>query len=156
MTLAQITLTDERPQVAWLLGVAGTLPLWICAVLAWSHSDPVGTHRAVAISIAYSAVALGFLGGTRWGSAIVAGERLDFLRERLCAIAPGLAGLAAMFLPPVVSLTLIVSMFLWQALWDLTSAEDGRLPYWSGMLRVALTAITVPALLALLARLLLG
>ena len=58
-------------------------------------------------------------------------------------------------LPPALALMLLISAFMGQALWDLTSAEDGRLPYWSGTLRAALTALTVPALLAILAKLVL-
>ena len=155
MGVVQIASADNRPQIAWLLGIAGTVPLWLCAVLAWSFSDPISEQRAVAIAIAYGAVVLAFMGGTRWGTALITTQRMVFLRERACAVAPGIAGLVAMFLPAVAALTLIVSMFMWQALWDLTSAEDGRLPYWSGVLRVALTAIAVPAILAMICKLLL-
>jgi len=152
--LAYISSEDHRQAFVWPVGLAGTVPLWIAAILMWSHSDPVGAERAVAIAIAYAAIVLAFLGGSRWGSAIALPSRTLFYRERLMSILPGLAGLAALFTPSVIALTLLVSMFLWQALWDLTSAQDGRLPYWSGMLRVTLTTICVPALLAMLGRVL--
>ncbi len=152
MIIARQTYDHPMPVFAWPLGLAGTMPFWIAAVLLWSHVDPVSASRAVALSIAYGAVVLSFLGGTRWGSALVAEDRLRLFRDRLLAIVPGAAGFAAMFMPPVIALNLLISLFLWQALWDLTSAQDGRLPYWSGMLRVTLTALTVPALLAMLGK----
>ncbi|NNE24345.1 MAG: DUF3429 family protein [Rhizobiales bacterium] len=154
MSTAFLSSDDRRSNFVWSIGLAGSVPLWIAAVLMWSHADPVSAGRAVAIAIAYAAVVLAFLGGSRWGSAIAIPSRPLFYRERAMSIVPGLAGLAALFLPPAIALTLLVSMFLWQALWDVTSAEDGRLPYWSGMVRATLTAISVPALLAMLGRVL--
>ena len=152
MSPAYTTSNDNQPVLIWSIGLAGTVPLWIAAVLLWSQVDPVNAERAVAMAIAYAAIVLSFLGGSRWGSAIALPNRALFYRERAMSVIPGLAGLTAMFLPPVIALILLVCAFLWQALWDLTSAEDGRLPYGSGMLRVTLTTVAVPALLAMLGR----
>ncbi len=144
---------ETRPTLIWPLGIAGTLPLWIAAILLWSHVDAVDAQTAVTLAVAYAAIVVAFLGGTRWGSAIALPNRLLFYRERFMSLVPGLGGLTALFAPPVIALTLLVSVFLGQALWDLTSAEDGRLPYWSGIFRTTLTALAVPALLAILTKL---
>ena len=61
-----------------------------------------------------------------------------------------LAGLAAIFIPPVPALTLLIAGFLMQALWDVTSVEAGRLPAWFGKLRMLLTAGAVISLIAAL------
>jgi hypothetical protein len=97
------------------------------------------------MSIAYGAVVLSFLGGARWGHAVRAGDRL-------LAVLPGLAGFCAMFLPPVVAIALLIAVFLWQSLWDLISAQDGRLSYQSATNRIAFTSMVVPALLAMLGK----
>ena len=155
MGLSHTAYDARQPGFVWSMGLAGLAPLWFLAVLAWSHSDPIDAPQVTAIAIAYAAIVLAFLGGTRWGASVALARKCLFLRERVFSVLPGCAGLAAMFLPPAVALMLLVCAFMGQALWDLTSAEDGRLPYWSGTLRAALTALTVPALLAILARLML-
>lgn len=154
MNLTFPAASNIRPALSWSLGIAGSAPLWIAAVLLWSYADPVGTEWAIAMAIAYAGIVLAFLGGTRWGNAIALPDDALYYRERLISLIPGGAGLAALFLPPIIALVLLISVFLCQALWDLTSAEDGRLPQQSGVLRAMLTILCVTALLAVLGKIL--
>ncbi len=152
---AQSLLGPERtiPPSALYLGLAGVLPFWLAALLFWSHADPVGTSTAAALAIAYGAVILAFLGGVRWGLAIATPGRAPAAATLVLSVLPALAGFAAMFTPPLFALAVLVSGFLLQALWDVIAADHGRLPQWFAMLRMILTALVVPALLLLIAKL---
>ena len=61
-----------------------------------------------------------------------------------------LAGLAAVFLPAIPALALLIAGFLMQGLWDVMSVDAGRLPAWFGRLRMILTAGAVVSLVAAL------
>ena len=56
----------------------------------------------------------------------------------------------ALTLSAVPALALLIAGFLLQALWDVTSAEAGRLPGWFGRLRMILTGGAVVSLVAAL------
>ena len=64
-------------------------------------------------------------------------------------------GWAALMMPAIPALSLLVAGFLMQSLWDVTSAQEGRLPGWFGKLRAILTSLAVTALILMLGRLLL-
>ena len=140
------------PPGALYLGLAGVLPFWLATMLFWSHADPVGTSPAAALAIAYGAIILAFLGGVRWGLAIAPCGRVPAAGTLTLSVLPALAGFAAMFTPPLFALAVLVSGFLLQALWDVMSADNGRLPQWFATLRMILTALVVPALLLLIAK----
>ena len=74
--------------------------------------------------------------------------------EFATSVLASLAGFAALLLPPVLGLILLIAGFLMQALWDVLSVEAGRLPQWFGRLRMILTAGAVMSLIAILLRLL--
>jgi hypothetical protein len=74
--------------------------------------------------------------------------------EFATSVLGSLAGLAAVFMPELLGIGLLISGFLMQALWDVTSVEAGRLPAWFGKLRMGLTAGAVIALIAMLVSLL--
>src|SRR5690606_37597751 len=63
------------------------------------------------------------------------------------------AGFVAILLPPALGVSLLIAALLLQALWDMASAEAGRLPLWFSRLRVLLTAAAVLPLLVILGRL---
>lgn len=142
----------KAPATAWLLGVASVVPLWLATLLYWSTSDAVGTGFASAAAIAYGAIMLTFLGGIRWGLAIAPAGRTVAGATLVLSVLPGVAGFAAMLLPVLLALTVLVCGFLLHALWDVIAADDGRLPPWFANLRMVLTALAVPALLLLIAR----
>lgn len=140
------------PPSALYLGLAGVLPFWLAAMLFWSHADPIASSPAAALAIAYGAIILAFLGGVRWGLAIAPSGRAPAAATLFFSCLPALAGFAAMFTPPLFALAVLVSGFLLQALWDVISADSGRLPPWFANLRMILTALVVPALLLLIVK----
>ncbi len=147
-------LPDENriPASALYLGIAGVVPFWLATLLFWSTSDPVGSERAAAITIGYGAVILSFLGGIRWGLEIAPAGRTVRGLTLAVSVVPALAGFAAMFMPVLIALAVLVCGFLLQALWDVVAADKGRLPQWFATLRMVLSALVVPAILLLIAR----
>jgi hypothetical protein len=143
------------PTAALGLGVAGALPFWFAAVnfLIGGIVSPV---QALSIAVAYGAVILSFLGGIRWGTALAPIDERRRMREMTLSVIPSLVGFAAFFVPPHLGLSLLVSGFLLQALWDVTSADQGRLPRWFGRLRIILTILATVPLIAMLAGLLMA
>jgi hypothetical protein len=145
----------ERPPLsALVLGVAGLVPFVVCAVLLWRPFLGISAQQTLMACLVYSAVILSFLGGIRWGTAIGPYAPSRLARDFTLSVIPGLAGWAALFLPPVIGLALLIAGFLLQALWDVVSAENGMLPPWFGTLRAGLTAGVVLPLIAVLVRLL--
>ena len=141
---------ERIPAAALFLGLAGLIPFAAGALSAWSPSWPLAPETGAKLTISYAALILTFLGGIRWGTAIGPyGARRQGL-EFLGSVLGALAGLAALFLAPVAALTLLLAGFLMQALWDVLSVEEGRLPQWFGKLRMMLTAGAVLALIAAL------
>ncbi len=141
------------PPGALYLGIAGVLPFWLSTMLLWSHVDPVGHSRAAAVTIAYGALILSFLGGIRWGVAITPHKVTARTTTLVLSVLPCLAGFAAMFLPVIMGLSVLICGFLLHALWDVVTADNGRLPQWFATLRMMLTALVVPAILLVMVRL---
>lgn len=132
------------PPAALGLGLAGLIPFAAGALLLWMPEvAPMIGDRLI---VGYGAIILTFLGGIRWGTAIgpYDGQRQSF--EFTASVLGSLAGLAALFLPAIPAMTLLIAGFLTQALWDITSVEAGRLPRWFGKLRMLLTGGAVLSL----------
>lgn len=147
--------TDQRiPAAALWLGLAGLVPFAAAALaqfLAWPLLSPAAGMR---LGLVYGVVILSFLGGIRWGRALLARPARMQAAEFIVGIVPALAALTAFFLPDLLALALLIAGFLLQALWDVISAEEGRLPPWFARLRMILTAGAVPSLIVLLLALL--
>ena len=138
------------PGAALLLGLAGLIPFLGGAAALWAMLPGLAPERGRQQIIAYGAIILSFLGGIRWGTAIGPYDTRRQGLEFAASVLGSLAGLAAIFIPAVPALTLLIAGFLMQALWDVTSVESGRLPAWFGKLRMLLTAGAVISLTAAL------
>jgi hypothetical protein len=138
------------PGAALVLGLAGLIPFAAGAAALWAHLGPLTPELGLKLVISYGAIILSFLGGIRWGTAIGPYDTRRQGLELLASVLGSLAGLGALFIPPVPALTLLIAGFLTQALWDVTSVEAGRLPGWFGKLRMLLTAGAVISLIATL------
>lgn len=152
-----LDLADHRriPPRALLLAVAAAVPFWALALLSLGLTSSVRPGLAVTAAIAYGALTLAFMGGVRCGLAIGPyGARRQENELALAALAP-LGGFVAILLPPALGVSLLIAALLLQALWDMMSAETGRLPHWFSRLRLLLTAAAVIPLLAILGRLVL-
>jgi hypothetical protein len=148
--MTSVSLAEPIPRSALLLGISGLIPFFAAAVLAWT-SGPYQSW-AVTAGLAYGAVILSFLGGIRWGTAIGPYSASRLTREFSLSVLPSLAGWAALLMPPLPALCLLIAGFLMQALWDVMAVEQGRLPSWFGRLRSILTAGAVISLLVLTGR----
>jgi hypothetical protein len=139
------------PGLALALGLVGLIPFVAGALALWLPLPWLAPDQGLALVRAYGALVLAFLGGIRWGTAIGpygwCRQGLDFAGGVLGT----LAGLAALFLPVLPALTLLLAGILMQALWDVTSVEEGRLPQWFGRLRMLMTSVAALALIAALA-----
>lgn len=138
------------PPAALWLGLAGLIPFVAGALALWVPLPLLDPQNGLKLSVSYGAIILSFLGGIRWGTAIGPYDAQRQARELATSVLGSLAGLAAVFLPPIPALTLLVTGFLMQGLWDVTSVEAGRLPAWFGKLRMILTAGAVVSLVATL------
>jgi hypothetical protein len=138
---------EPIPLSALFLGLAGLIPFIIAASVVWAY--PAYRSEALMAGIAYGAVILSFLGGIRWGTAIGPYAPARLRREFTLSVLPPLAGWAALLLPELPGLCLLISGFLLQGLRDVVSVEAGRLPPWFGRLRMMMTVAVAASLLAI-------
>ncbi len=138
------------PEIAWPLGLMAVAPFWAAVAGTYVPGLVADGERISALAVAYGALVLAFLGGTRWGAALLPQNRRLLTVQRAIAVTFPTAGLASLLLPTVTGLATLLCFYLLQALWDLVSAEDGHLPYWSAMARVCFVGAIVPALLVLI------
>lgn len=130
------------PTVALGYGLAGLIPFWAPAAagLAWPEARDV----AGLLLAAYAALILSFLGGARFGRAVL-GEPPPVATISLSML-PTLAGLAILALPPSLRAVQLLSLAAALAvhwLWDL---RDAGAPPWMPRLRTILTAGAVAGL----------
>jgi hypothetical protein len=142
--------THSIPGMALVLGLAGLIPFAAGAAALWIPLQPLTPESGTKLVVSYGAIILSFLGGIRWGTAIGPYDTRRQGLEFAASVLGSLAGLAAVFIPSVPALALLITGFLMQALWDVTSVESGRLPGWFGKLRMLLTAGAVVSLTAAL------
>ncbi len=129
---------DPLPHGLRALGAAGVLPFAMLPLLA--TLQPSLRAFALAAFVAYGAVILSFLGGSRWGRALAGGAPAS---RPLEAVLPSLLGFAALLLAhrPVPALALLsVGFCMWCWL-------DLRDPLWSPAyrrMRLAISAVVMP------------
>ena len=138
------------PGAALALGLAGLIPFFAGAAAQWASLPLLPQATGLKLTIVYGAIILSFLGGIRWGTAIGPYDTGRQTLEFSASVLGSLAGLAAVFLPPIPALSLLIAGFLMQGLWDVMSVDAGRLPSWFGALRMLLTAGAVVSLVVAL------
>lgn len=144
--LAQI----QPPAAAlWLAGF-GVLPFAGCAAASLFLEDGRADQAAYALSF-YGAVILSFLGGIRWGLAILHG-RLDGntglqARELMISIVPPLIAWGALLLPREGGLMVLAAGLLLMLAADLLATKEGLAPAWYPKLRWPPTLIAAASLL---------
>lgn len=148
--MTEQNVSTSIPAAALVLGLAGLIPFVAGAAALWTPLPPLTPDLGLRLVTVYGAIILSFLGGIRWGTAIGPYDTRRQGLELTASVLGSLAGLAAVFIPSVPALTLLIAGFLMQALWDVTSVESGRLPAWFGKLRMLLTAGAVISLTATL------
>lgn len=144
------SISGKIPGAALVLGLAGLVPFVAGAASLWASMPLLPSQTGLRLAIIYGAIILSFLGGIRWGTAIGPYDTGRQARDFAASVLGSLAGLAAAFLPAIPALALLIAGFLMQGLWDVMSADAGRLPAWFGRLRMILTGGAVVALVAAL------
>jgi len=135
---------DAR-RMAWTLSLAGFLPFAALALvlvaLGEGHplKDTVGDAART-----YGAVILSFLGGIRWGLALL--RQPSAQRELAISVLPAIAGWLSLFAPAPVSFGVLLIGFLAQGAWDSFSIQSGAAPAWFGPIRITLTVLVAAAM----------
>ncbi len=142
---------NDVPKTPLWLGLCGAIPFALgIVVYALGGVWVLTTDLAVRSTVAYGAVILSFLGGVRWGLALLL-ENPDVRDSRFSlSILPSLIGWIAVLLPGFPALVLLAVAFAAQGAWDVGDAEDDGAPHWFGQLRTVLTAL-VCSLLSVMA-----
>lgn len=138
----------EVPAAAFWLGAAGVVPFAIGAVAAW-FIPAESAAQAVAVTTAYSALVLSFLGGTAWGfaagrSAYV--EHAVFGLILVLGVIPSLVALAALFLSPGTGLAVLAAGFGGMLMVDHWVWRLALAPAWWMHLRVRLSLAAISCL----------
>lgn len=130
------------PRVVLGYGLAGLIPFW--APAAAGLAGPETREIAGVLLAAYAALILSFLGGARFGRAVL--ETPPPVATISLSMLPTIAGLAILALPPSLRTVQLLSLAAALAvhwLWDL---RDTGAPAWTPRLRTILTAGAVAGL----------
>lgn len=122
------------------LGATGVLPFIGLALLTWvSGSHQAMTAKAI---LAYGAVILSFVGALHWGLAMSAQtlRRSDGGRLYVGSVVPALLAWAALLLPPVWAVAILLIGLWGHYAQDRRLARVMALPDWYLPLRLALTS----------------
>jgi hypothetical protein len=147
-------MTESRlPPLAVILGIAGLVPLIVCA-LAAAHIDPSGNTASMVALITYGAVVLSFLGGVHWGF-VIEGEKEPSERARLgLGVVPALLGWSAALLAVsrhgVLGLLLLIAGFLATVIVEGHARKWDLVPRAYLVLRWGLTVVVVAILTTVL------
>ncbi len=131
---------DKGRTVAWALALAGLIPFVGCAAMVAAGGPDADAWLGALI--AYAAVILSFLGGTRWGAALASGspDPVTLILSNIPALVAW-AALLPLEMPSPTRLSLLSAGLALMWLWD-----RRRQPAWYPALR---TVATVGALLSL-------
>ncbi|MFP1683477.1 DUF3429 domain-containing protein [Alloalcanivorax sp. C16-1] len=128
---------------ARVMGVAGLIPFYTFALLAWHDGLRIGALTAV---VSYAAVILSFLGAVHWGRALARLDSRNHIGTLVFGVVPALLGWVALLLPVEFSLPMLIAglVFVWgteqMMFFDV-------LPPWYRHLRHLLTGASVLALM---------
>ena len=141
---------SSAPFVARLLGLLGLIPFLLGGLGVWL---PVLGDLRFALPImvlAYGALIASFLGGVRWGAAMQNKSPSSQARHLVMSIVPSLIGLVAFLLPLPQAFTLLIVMFLAQAVLDISATDNAELAPWYAPLRLLLTSVAILSMASLI------
>ena len=115
----------------WLYGIAPDHP--------WRQST-------VTLLTGYAAVVLSFLGGIRWGLALL-GKSEERQGHMILSIVPPLIGWMALATPAPLVFVFLAVAFAAQGAWDSLTLPPGAAPAWFRHARFQLTILAVAALI---------
>ena len=138
------------PRSALWLGLAGLLPFISGGMGVWVSALGDIRFALPLIVLAYGCLIAAFLGGVRWGAAMQNHEADNLPGQLIIAIMPTLMALVAFMLPLPQAFTLLIVLFVAQAVLDLTAVQQGRLADWYAPLRILLTALAALSMASIL------
>ena len=136
------------PLPARLLGLAGLVPFWACAIAVVFGDDELASSALYA-QVAYGALILTFLGGVHWGIALRSGTAPSWGRLGW-GVTPSLVGWAALLMPPAQGLGLLAAGLAIALAVDLETLKEPTAPGWYAKLRRFLTTGALASLLVAL------
>jgi hypothetical protein len=128
------------------LALAGFLPFAVLALWLFGIAADHPWRQATILLLAgYGAIILSFLGGIRWGIAILAssGERQ---RDLILSLVPPLVGWMALTAAPPLIFVILAVAFAAQGAWDSLTLAPGMAPDWFRRVRIQLTIMVVAAM----------
>lgn len=137
-------------RIAWVLSIAGLAPfalpslyllLRLMGVAFTQHSDLFAL--SIDATALYAAIILSFLGGIRWGLALVREDEPQIL---IMSVVPSLVGWASFLLPMPMQLLLLAAAFAAQWRWDYRATTLGAIAPWFGKLRTIISACVIVSL----------
>jgi len=138
------------PSMALALGLLGLTPFIIGGVGVWLSVLGDLRFALPLITIAYACLIASFLGGVRWGAAMQNNMAEKLPRHLVMAIVPTLLALVAFMLPLPQAFTLLIVLFVAQAVLDMNSTREGDMAAWYAPLRLVLTSVAGLAMTSLL------
>ena len=142
------------PPMALMLGLLGLIPFITGGVGVWLAGLGDLRFALPLIVIAYGCLIASFLGGVRWGAAMQNGDRdtdsAKLPRHLVMAIVPTLIALVAFMLPLPQAFTLLIILFVAQAVLDINGAHQGNMATWYAPLRLLLTVVAGLSMTSLL------
>ena len=138
------------PRTALVVGILALFPFAAALAAGWALPD-MG-HEVVArrTGLIYAALMLSFFGGIRWGACLGPVSPRRASQDFALSVVPQVVGWLSLLMQPLLALCVLLALHLLQALWDVIAVERGRLPYWYGKLRMAITVGAVAAILVML------
>jgi len=130
------------PRSALLLGFAGLIPFFGTAAVSIVPDMPL-QHFSLRALLAYGAVILTFLGGIRWGLAMVSSGPANLFGPLFVSVVPALLAWFALLLPSSLGLILLALGFAGVLVADLRLSTA---PTWYPILRLPLSAGAIIAL----------
>lgn len=137
---------DAIPRSAAVLGGAGLLPFFFGLGAALFGRTALQQQVGIEVFLGYGAVILSFLGGVRWGAALVK----PTWRALSLAVAPSLLAFGCLLLPHDLGLKFLAVGFLVVGLFDVTRGVHALWPEWYRRLRLRLSVAVVALHLMLL------
>jgi len=138
---------DVPVAAAWLGGL-GAIPFLGLALAVPLAHEALRPQLDFAL-LSYGAIILSFLGGIRWGLAIVQGSQTSRRLFRLLglSVTPSLVAWAALVMPDEFGWMTLAAGFVVMLVVDIWAARSGEAPSWYPMLRWPLTGAAVASLL---------
>ena len=146
------SLHDDRtiPAMALWLGMGGAIPfVGLSGIMLLQYSGNIADaglpdRLFYHLLMTYAALIASFLGGIRWGLALVRPNSNSLL---WVSVIPSLLAWAALALPRPYDNLVLVGLFLWLVMIDVRLVLRALAPRWFGTLRIALTAVVLTSLL---------